>query len=84
MAWRALDTNEALQHLMDRFGWFHDACLRDASLVTRTHTEPNSWAHRHVDPDTEPPAVEIVAASMAWRPVADALGPVVRHRRLDE
>jgi hypothetical protein len=162
MTWRALDTAEAWQDFMDRFGWFHDACLRDASLATRTHidadgafhddggrdttavlffqsqgaperaielrcsgvslfkvaptgenrdsmlttaafgpcpegyriglyfiglpviAEPDSWAHRHVDPDTEPPAVEIVAASMAWRPVADAVGPVVRHQRLDD
>jgi hypothetical protein len=160
MAWIAMDTNEAVADFMDRFGWFHDACLRDASLVTRTHidadgafhddgrldttavlffqsqgaperaielrcsgvslfkvaptgdnrdsmlttgvfgpcpegyriglyfiglpleAEPNSWAHRHVDPDTEEPAIDVVAASMAWRPLDGWLGPVTRHHRI--
>ncbi len=160
MAWILLDTNEAFQDLMDRFGWFHDACLRDASLVTETHidadgslhddgrldtsavlffqsqgppvraielrcagvslfkvaptgdnrdsilstaafgpapggyrlglyfvglplvAEPNSSAHRHVDPDAEAPAIDIVAASMAWRLLDGWLGPVTRHHRI--
>ena len=39
MRWIPLDTNDAIQDLMDRFQWFHDACLRDASLVTETHID---------------------------------------------
>jgi hypothetical protein len=161
MSWTPLETLEAVAHLMERFHGFHDACLRDASLVTETFidaagafhddgrldtaavlffqsqdaperaielrcagvslfkvvptggnrdsilttavfgpcpegyrlglyfvglplkAEPNSWLHRRVDPDHEEPAIDIVAASMAWRPVSNALGPVVRHRRVD-
>ncbi|MEO5819023.1 MAG: hypothetical protein ABIT71_00845 [Vicinamibacteraceae bacterium] len=45
--------------------------------------EPNSVAHRHVDPDTETPAIDIVASSMEWRPLDGWLGPVVRHRRVE-
>jgi hypothetical protein len=45
--------------------------------------EPNSWSHRHIDPDTEEPAIDIVAAAMAWRRVPNGLGPVVRHRRVE-
>jgi hypothetical protein len=160
MVWIPLDTNEAIEDLMDRFGWFHDACLRDASLVTGTHidadgslhdegrldttavlffqsqgpparaielrcdgvslfkisptgdnrdsilttaafgacpegyriglyfvglplrAEPDSVAHRHVDPDAETPAIDIVAASLAWRPLQGWLGPVARHQRI--
>ena len=142
---------------MDRFGWFHDACLRDASLVTGTHVdadgclhddgrldmtavlffqrqgppagaievrcegvslfkvapmgenrdsilstavfgpdpggyrlglyfiglpitgEPDSVAHRRIDPDAEAPAIDIVAAAMQWRSLEGWLGPVTRH-----
>ena len=41
---------------------------------------PDGELHRSVA-DDEAPAVEVIASRMAWRPIRDALGPRLRHRR---
>jgi len=35
--WTKLDSDQAIQDLLERFGWFHDGCLREVSLATETY-----------------------------------------------
>jgi len=37
--WIALDSQQAIDDLDDRFGGFHDGCLREVSLATETYVD---------------------------------------------
>ncbi|CAM4492505.1 hypothetical protein [Paenibacillus tarimensis] len=39
--WTSLDNQEDLNKLLDAFGWFHDACIREMHMWTDHYVNPN-------------------------------------------
>ena len=52
MKWNEVSTQDSIDHLLDTFGGFHDACIREAHLTTKHWIDQNLSMHCTPDLDT--------------------------------